>query len=232
MPAAAFFQVSPLSFFALLLAGAVVYALLRRRPTGIDLRDAQLLAFFALAALLVVLSYARSIPGMPASPGIIPDMRYLSPAYLPMLVIGVYALKYAGLDGDGVREALKTFFWLAVIDLPLIFIVLQVIAGRSLAGQVTFVTTLTCIFLAGTVVLYVAVLAPDGAQAPALRPVALAKRASPRLLAYAVPVLMFFPLAWELVVDVRFATSCWEGYHFWIPVVQHIWYIQYAIFPL
>ncbi len=230
--AAAFFQVSPVSFFALLLAGVIGYALIRRRPTGISPRDARLLAFFALAAVLVVLTYARSIPGMSASPGIIPDMRYLSPAYLPMLVIGVYALKHAGLDENGVKEALRTFFWLAVIDLPLIFIVLQVIAGRNYGGQVTFITTLTYVFLAGTAVLYVAVLAPDGAQAPALRPVALAKRASPRLLAYAVPVLMLFPLAWELIVDFRFATSCWEGYHFWLPVVEYIWYIQYAIFPL
>ncbi len=165
----------------------------------------------------MVLTYARSLPGMPASPGIIPDMRYLSPAYLPMLVIGVYAFKHAGLDADGVRESLKTLFWLAVIDLPLIFIVLQVIAGNNPGGQVTFITTLTCIFLAGTAALYAAV---------------LTKRASPRLLAYAVPVLMLFPLAWEVVVDFRFATSCWEGYHFWIPVVQYIWYIQYAIFPL
>ncbi|WP_317065552.1 hypothetical protein [Methanoculleus caldifontis] len=214
--AAAFFQVSPLSFFALLLAGVIGYALIRRRPLGIDSRDARLLAFFALAAVLVVLTYIRQIPGMSADPGFIPDMRYLSPAYLPMLVIGVYALKHAGLDGDGVREALRTLFWLAVIDLPLIFVVLQVIAGRDFGGQVTFVTTLTYIFLAGAAVLYIAV---------------LARRASPRLFAYAVPVLMLFPLAWELVVDFRFATSCWEGYHFWIPMVQYVWYIQYAIFP-
>ncbi len=192
-------------------------ALLRRRSTGIPSRDARFLAFFALAAALVVLAYARSLPGMSASPGIVPDMRYLSPAYLPLLVIGVYALKHAGLDGDGVGEALKVLFWLAVVDLPLIFIILQVIAGNNPAGQVTFITTLTYLFLAGAAVLYIAV---------------LAKRASPRLLAYAVPVLMLFPLAWEVIVDFRFATSCWEGYHFWIPVVQYIWYIQYAIFPL
>ncbi|KAF5051173.1 hypothetical protein DSECCO2_421830 [anaerobic digester metagenome] len=165
----------------------------------------------------MVLTYARSIHGMPASPGIIPDMRYLSPAYLPMLVIGVYALKHAGMDGDGVREALRTLAWLAVIDLPLIFVVLQVIAGQSRGGQVTFITYLTYIFLAGTAALYAAV---------------LARRASPRLFDYAVPVLMLFPLAWELAVDFRFATGCWEGYHFWIPAVQHIWYIQYALFPL
>ena len=165
----------------------------------------------------MVLTYIRQIPGMPASPGIVPDMRYLSPAYLPMLVIGVYAFKHAGLDADGVRESLKTLFWLAVIDLPLIFIVLQVIAGKSLGEQVTFITTLTYLFLAGAAVLYVAV---------------IAKRASPRLLAYAVPVLMLFSLAWLVVVDFRFATSCWEGYHFWIPVVEYIWYIQYTVFPL
>ncbi|MFY1644424.1 hypothetical protein ACK11Z_11890, partial [Methanoculleus bourgensis] len=75
---AAFFQVSPLSFFALL----------RRGSTGISARDARLLAFFALAAALVVLAYARSLPGMSADPGFVPDMRYLSPAYLPLLVMG------------------------------------------------------------------------------------------------------------------------------------------------
>ncbi len=213
---AGFFQVSPLSFFALLLAATVGYALIRRRPTGITSRDARLLAFFALAAVLVVLTYARSIPGMSADPGFVPDMRYLSPAYLPMLVLGVYALKHADLDSDGVGEALRILFWLAIIDLPLIFIILQIISGNNLAGQVTFLMYLTYIFLAGAATLYVAV---------------LARRASPRLLAYAVPVLMLASLAWLAVVDFRFATSCWEGYHFWIPVVEYIWYIQYTIFP-
>jgi len=80
-----------------------------------------------------------------------------------------------------------------------------------------FITTPTYVFLAGAAVLYAAV---------------LAKRASPRLRAYAIPVVMLFPLAWEVIADFRFATSCWEGYHFWIPVVQYIEYIQYAIFPL
>ena len=214
---AGFFQVSPLSLFALLLAAAVAYALIRRRPTGISARDAQFLAFFTLAAVLVLLAYARSLPGMSASSGIVPDMRYLSPAYLPMLVIGVYALKHAGLDSDGVRESLKTVFWLVVIDLPLIFIVLQAVAGRSPAEQITFLMYLTYASLAVAAALYVAV---------------LARHASPRLLAYAVPVPMLFSLAWFTVVGFRFATSCWEGYHFWIPVVEQIWYMQYTIFPL
>ncbi|MBT0733635.1 hypothetical protein KH990_09705 [Methanoculleus bourgensis] len=96
----------------------------------------------------MVLAYARPLPGMSADPGIVPDMRYLSPAYPPLLVIGVYALKYARLDSDGVREALRTLFRFAVIDLPLIFIILQTVAGNNPTGQVTLVTTLTYIFLA------------------------------------------------------------------------------------
>ncbi len=52
------------------------------------------------------------------------------------------------------------------------------------------------------------------------------------LLAYAVPVPMLFALAWFTAVGFRFATGCWEGYHFWIPVVEYIWYMQYTIFPL
>jgi len=52
--------------------------------------------------------------------------------------------------------------------------------------------------LAGAAVLYVAV---------------LARRASPRLLAYAVPVLMLASLAWLAVVDFRFATSSAERLH-------------------
>ncbi len=89
------------------------------------------------------------------------------------------------------QESLKILFWLAIIDLPLIFVVLQIIAGSSPAGQIAFVTTLTYVFLAGAVALYVAV---------------LARRASPRHLAYAVPVLMLCGLAWLLIVDFRFAT--------------------------
>ena len=72
-----------------------------------------------------------------------------------------------------------------------------------------------------------------------LRPIApfgqllFARRASPRLLAYAVPVLMLFSLAWLAAVDFRFGIiRGWESYHFWIPVVEYIWCIQYAIFPL
>ena len=57
----------------------------------------------------------------------------------------------------------------------------------------------------------------------------LARRAS-RLLA-CVPGADAVSLAWLAVVDFQFATSCWEGYHFWIPVVEYIWYPA-TIFPL
>ncbi|WP_292492617.1 hypothetical protein [Methanoculleus sp. 10] len=67
-------------------------------------------------------------------------------------------------------EALRTLFWLAVIDLPLIYIILQVVAGRDPAGQVTLITTLTSVLLAGAAALYVAVFALLVAHPFAARP--------------------------------------------------------------
>lgn len=215
--AAGIFQVSPLSVFALLFVFAVGYAVYRNGVTGIPRCDARMLAFFAVVVVLVTITYLRSIPWMPESPGIIPDMRYLSPIYLPMLVLGLYALKYIGFSDREVATSLKTLFWLVVVDLPIIYVVLQIISGTSKAGQIAFLMYLTYFFLAIAAALYFG---------------ALLKKVRPSTLAYAVPVLMLCSLAWELVVDFRFATSCWEGYHFWIPLVQYVWYIQYWIFPL
>ena len=50
-----------------------------------------------------------------------------------------------------------------VIALPLIFIILQVIAGNNPTGQVTFLMYLTYLFLAGAAVLYAA---PPPASSP------------------------------------------------------------------
>ena len=91
--------------------------------------------------------HALPLPGLP------PPARH-----------GVYAFKHAGLNSDGVGEALRTLFWLAVIDLPLIFIILQTVAGNNPTGQVTFLMYLTYLFLAGAAVLYAAV--PPPASSP------------------------------------------------------------------
>ncbi|QYZ78663.1 hypothetical protein E2N92_04100 [Methanofollis formosanus] len=213
---AGIFQVSSLSFFALILAITVGYALYRQGDIGIPQRDLHLLAFFALAAVLVMITYLRSVAWMPSSPGIVPDMRYLSPLYLPTLVLGLYALKYVGFGDGEIKTSLKTLFWLVLLDLPLIYVVLLVISGTWAAGEIAFLMYLTYLYLGVTVTLFCGV---------------FLNKIPSRALAYAVPVLMIFSLAWGLVVDFRFATTCWEGYHFWIPAVQYIWYIQYWLFP-
>ncbi|QSZ66704.1 hypothetical protein RJ40_03945 [Methanofollis aquaemaris] len=216
---AGIFQVSSFSFFALLL----VVPLARRLRTSGRLsltataRDARFITFFALTALIVLAAYLRSVSGMSGSPGIVPDMRYLSPIYLPMIVLGTYALRYIGFGENEITRSLQTLFWLIVIDLPLIYVVLQIHSGTQMSGELVFLMPLTYLFLAAAAALYL---------------LTAAGRVRPMALATLLPVLMLFSLAWWLVADFRFATLCWEGYHFWIPVVQYIWYMQYAVFPL
>ncbi|MBP2145900.1 hypothetical protein J2129_001354 [Methanofollis sp. W23] len=213
---AGIFQVSSFGFFALLLLVPVGYQLYTSGRSSFSSRDGRLIAFFALTVLIVLAAYLKSIPWMGGSQGIVPDMRYLSPIYLPLVVLGTYALRYVGFGEVEIARSLKTLFWLIVIDLPLIYLVLQLLSGGEISGQVAFLMPLTYLFLALAALLYFLTAAGK------TRPIALASL---------LPVLMLFTLAWGAVVDFRFATLCWEGYHFWIPLVQYLWYIQYAVFP-
>lgn len=48
--------------------------------------------FLALVAGAVRVAYTRGLTGLNASGGIIPDIRYLSPLYLPAGMLGVYSI--------------------------------------------------------------------------------------------------------------------------------------------
>lgn len=213
---AGIFQVSPLSLFALLLFPAALYALYRKADTGLSPQERRIAIFFSFLAVALLLAYLRSFPGLGISRGIIPDIRYLCPVYLPMVMLGLYSLKVAGFGAREISISVKTLIGLAVVNLPLVYMIQQHLWGGDLASQLAFNQWLVFPALAAAVVVYLLV---------------LAGRAERQHLAYALPVPLLFSLVWTSVLSFRYATLCWEGYHFWIPVVQYVWYIQYHMFP-
>jgi len=215
--AAGIFQVSPLSFFALLLLPAVLYALYRKTDIGLSPQDRRIVVFFSFLAVALLLAYLRSFPGLGISRGIIPDIRYLCPVYLPMVMLGLYSLKVAGFGAREIGISVKMLIGLAVVNLPLAYVIQQHLWGGDLPAQLAFNQWLVFPALAAAVLVYLLV---------------LAGRAEKRHLAYALPVPLLFSLVWTSVLSFRYATLCWEGYHFWIPVVQYVWYIQYNLFPM
>lgn len=83
--------------------------------------------FFIVMVLLsagVFFAYFRSIHVMNTDPGIVPDIRYLSPIYLPLNIMGLLVLRKIPAISDKPLDLLKWMvcFWIIIIPVSLIAI--------------------------------------------------------------------------------------------------------------
>jgi len=214
---AGIFQVSPLSIFGIIMVFICAYGLLSHRKKWDFSEKSYIIIFLLFWIFGSILAYAHSFPGLGVSLGIVPDIRYLCPIYLPLLLLCSFALKEVNFSKKEIYASSKLLFWLAIIDLPVIYCVYQYFWGKSQSTQLAFNMWITYFFLIIAVIVFFLV---------------FLKKIDKMWLAYALPPVMLSSLMWTLIVDFRFATLCWEGYHFWVPMVEWLWYIQYTIFPL
>lgn len=63
--------------------------LLMKNRVQFDSREKQILGTLALFSFAIFCAYANRIAGLNADLGIVPDIRYLSPIYLPLTIIGL-----------------------------------------------------------------------------------------------------------------------------------------------
>jgi len=142
--------VSPLIVLALVLL-PVLYLDSRKgeRPQNLAV-----VAFLVVIACAVWVAYTRSLPGLNASHGIIPDIRYLAPFYLPAGLLGVYAIsRFNG----GVEPKRRTFWQIAAIGVvaPVLLVAMMLIQpyGGQYPGYTMFFTQITFALLAAALVL-------------------------------------------------------------------------------
>jgi len=86
----------------------------------------QVLVTMALLALGVFLAYARGITGMNISLGINPDMRYLSPIYLPLSIIGLVVIGKVPSIVNNVNTIMKWIVSIWVIVIPISLVAISV----------------------------------------------------------------------------------------------------------
>ena len=215
---AGIFQVSPIALFGLFFwIIPLIYIIKKIHRKEIIRKEKSLLIFIILWILAILLAYGNQWVGLVIDRGIIPDMRYLSPIYFPMIILALYSIKLINFDEREIKISLETLFYLIIIDLPIMFIIFQYFWGENMNYQVTVNMWLTYSFLLISVVVFFLV---------------LMQKVKVRWFAYSLAPVMVSALMWELIVDFRFATIGWEGYHFWIPVVQYVWYFFYYLFPI
>lgn len=214
---AGIFQVSPLAVFGLAFAGLVIIRIFTPSLGKWDRKEFSIVILSILWILASFMAYIKSFNDLSFSLGIVPDIRYYTPMYVPLLILGLMFFKTLGFTEPLIKTSLKTLALLVIAELPVLYIVCQVFWPQSLPSQIAFNMGVTFLFL------FIVVL---------VTLIVMLKKVPTIWLAYSIPFVMVSSLMWELIVDFRFATFVWEGYHFWLPVVQYLWYVQYILFPL
>ncbi len=194
--------VSPLIVFALILL-PVLYQDYRKGERSPHLA---VMVFLAVIAFAIWVAYARSLPGLNASHGIVPDIRYLAPFYLPAGLLGVYSISRLNRTADPKRWALSLVAAIGIAT-PVLLVALMLIQpyGGQYAGYVMFFTRITFLLLAATIIL-----------------MAVRKRfAIPR--AWTTASLLFLiavPFAWQLMMVFLYSVAKFNGYPLWIPLAE------------
>ncbi len=165
--------------------------------------------FLAVIACAVWVAYTRSLPGLNASHGIIPDIRYLAPFYLPAGLLGVYAISRFNGEYSPRKRALWQMAVVAV-SAPVLLIAMMLIhpTGAQYADYVMFFTRISFVLLAVTLIL-----------------IAARKRfeISHAWIAAALLLLIAIPFAWQLMMVFLYSAAKFNGYPLWIPLVETLY---------
>ncbi|NLM30419.1 MAG: hypothetical protein GX216_08360 [Methanomicrobiales archaeon] len=196
--------VSPLIVLALLII-PIIYLDHRR---GEQTPHLAVVVFLAVMVCAVWVAYIRSLPGLNTSSGIIPDIRYLSPLYLPVGLLGVYSI-WRLRDAGSKRMALSQIGAIAVLT-PALLLALMLFQpyGGKYAGYTLFFTRVTFVVLAVVLVLMVARWRSGVPKA---------------WVTGALVLLIAAPFAWQMMMLFLYSVAKFNGYPLWIPVVEMIY---------
>ncbi|MFA5295305.1 MAG: hypothetical protein WC382_07300 [Methanoregulaceae archaeon] len=191
--------VCPLAVFALI---TLIYLVSKK----ISPERIPLLVYCLLMIVAVFLAYIRVFPGLSTSQGIIPDIRYLSPAYIPIGLLGTVSL-FTLLDREPVKELFKKYLIIALVLVPATILALLLLhpfgglyLGFSLFFMLTVYSFIALVFAAWLGWRYGIV--------------------QYRYLVLAILILLIIPLCWQMMMVFLYSAGKYNHYPFWIPIVE------------
>jgi hypothetical protein len=179
-------------------------------------KDLQLIGILLLMALGISLVYLGRISTMNNDWGITPDIRYLSPVYLPLTIIGLLILRKIPELTDRPLDLIKGMFGTWIILIP----ILSAFIGRSMESTNTWydifpvLNAYFSLAIYGVIVLFLIT---------AIYSIIFSKTAIPAKIFLI--LICAVPLVWQILLTFvvrNFATGL-GGYSFWIPAVLN-WY--------
>ena len=172
----------------------------------------EIFLFLILMILAAVFSYLPKLYMMNISPGVVPDMRYLSPAYLPCGILSIMVLSNTPLlkiPKDMVISGIKR----AIIIVPLLFLLMIVVHpfGSVNAGYFKFfVFIILCVLILCLGLMFIYRFYKKG------------NRFLYQALPYSLVLLLITVFTFQLVLVFIFGVIIkFNGYPLWIPLVEN-----------
>jgi hypothetical protein len=208
--AAAVFVVCPL------LIGGLIFAVLTNcRNKAFSRQEKQLFLFLSLISVCIFFAYIRSWEGMPVSMGMIPDVRYFSPVYIPFGIMGLILLQKSGLFPPVFSKGGFAILMFTAVEISTIFILFMRIfrspdmsSDRLLLIVSTSTTWILYSILAVSIIFYFLIHNPQ-------------KRIEICSLLFCSVIII--PLVWQ--IGMIFTSSIIfesEGYTYWMPFMKVI----------
>ncbi len=169
----------------------------------------RLMIYFLLAILIgCIFAYLPMIDIMNSDHAIAPDMRYLSTAYLPIGVLGLFVIDSL-ISKDNKKELVNSLPKYLLVITPVLLIALLLIQpfGSTTEGQVFTLTLMTYIALLLTIIC--ATLKIYG-------------KIGEKHFTILLMILIALPFAWQMFNLFILSAGKFNGYSYWIPLIQDI----------
>lgn len=209
---ASIFSLVPL-FLVMIIIACVLLACKKIRFSTDEKKNISLSLLISLA---VFLAYASTLHILNTDQGIFPDIRYLSPVYLPLMLIGLIILKKVNILPENLADSIKRL--ILVCSIGLVFSLLFTSMAFAPRSDVVYINWP---FLGRFFSLYV--LAVGLLATGTIFYCVWSKRKTLEC-EYLLFLLCSLPFFWQVCATFGFRSfSGYTGYIFWIPVMRVIW---------
>ena len=171
-------------------------------------KDTKKITILILFILIMFIAYIKYIPTLHISEGIGPDIRYLSPLYVPANLLGFYCL-YKIKALYTCSTMLKSSIACLIIIPPTLIIGLLTLQPFG-GGYYVFNELLSIIsYILSGILLISCIIQIAGYNTRWLNSIIF-------------PILISTPMAWQIMLVFLFSLSKYNGYSFWLPITEQI----------
>jgi hypothetical protein len=207
------FAVVPFAF-TLLIIGVVYYSLKKIQFTK---EEKKFLIIMVLMSSAVFLTYFNLSHFLNTDHGMAPDIRYLSPIYTPLMLIGFIILRKTEIFPDDLSIIFQELFCIGVFGLILSQVLLPPFYSQIswISQSSAFLGKFFSLYSVSLVILTVGIFFGRNLLKP-----------GKEILRYLILLLCITPFFWQVNIIMMYPLYYrYCGYSFWIPIMNGIWKI-------